>query len=95
VVGRAQVPGIGGRRRVRQQVRRAAGGPGRAVHARRPRPDLARSAAGPQEEAARRHRRAGKETLCSRKYWRLSGRDGSREIAERVLINNFIKKTTS
>jgi len=27
VVGRAQVPGVGGRRRVRQQVCRAAGGP--------------------------------------------------------------------
>jgi len=56
VVGRAQVAGVGGRRRVRQQVRRAAGGLGRAIHARRPRPDLARSATGPQEEAARRHR---------------------------------------
>jgi len=34
VVGRAQVPGVGGRRRVRQQVRGATGGPGRTVHAR-------------------------------------------------------------
>jgi len=56
MVGSAQVSGVGGRRRVRQQVRRAEGGPGRAVHARRPRPDLARFATGPQEEAARRHR---------------------------------------
>lgn len=94
VVGRAQVPGVGGRRRVRQQVRRAAGGPGSAVHARRQRPDIARPATGPQEEAARRHRRADEETLCSRKYWRLPGRDGSCKIAERVLVDNFIKKIT-
>lgn len=47
VVGRAQVSGVGGRGRIREQVRRAAGGLGRAIHARRPRPDLARSAAGP------------------------------------------------
>jgi len=47
VVGRAKVSGVGGRRRVRQQVRRAEGGPRRAVHARRPRPDLARSATRP------------------------------------------------
>lgn len=33
VVGRAQVSGDGGRRRVRQQVRRAAGGLRSAVHA--------------------------------------------------------------
>lgn len=58
-VGRAQVPGVGGRERVRGQVRRATGGPGRAVHARRPGPDLAGSAAGPAQEAAERHRRAG------------------------------------
>lgn len=68
VVGRAQVSGVSGRRRVRQQVRRAAGGPRSTVHARRPRFDLARSAAGPQEEAAWRHRRAGEETICPRKH---------------------------
>lgn len=56
VVGRAQVPGVGRRWRVRQQVRRATGGPGSAVHARRQRLDLARYAAGSQKEAARRHR---------------------------------------
>jgi len=35
MVGCAQVPRVGRRRRIRQQVRRATGGPGSAVHARR------------------------------------------------------------
>jgi len=90
VVGRAQVPGVGRRRRVRQQVCRATGGPGSAVHARRQRLDLARYAAGSQKEAARCHRRASEEKMRSRKYWRLLRQNGSRKIAKRVLIDNLI-----
>lgn len=62
MVGGAQVFGVRGRQRVRQQVRRATGGLGRAVYAQRPGFDLARHAVGPQEKTAKSHRRTRKKT---------------------------------
>lgn len=87
-VGRAQVPGVGGRERVRGQVRRAAGGPGRAVHARRPGPDLARSAARSAQEAAERHRGAGETAAAPRGPARRHHR-GQRTLQARLNTSAF------
>lgn len=56
MVDGAQVLGVGRCRRIREQVCRAAGGLGRAVHAQRPGPDVARHAAGSQAKTVEGHR---------------------------------------
>lgn len=62
MVDGAQVSGVGGRRRVREQIRRATGGLGRSVHAQRPGSDIARFAVGPQKETVESRRGPERKT---------------------------------
>lgn len=62
MVGGTQVSGVGGRRRVREQIRRATGGLGRSVHAQRSGFDIARFAVGSQEETVESRRRPKRKT---------------------------------
>lgn len=62
MVGGAQVLGVCGRERVREQVHRATSGLGRVVHAQRPGFDLARITVGSPEETVKGYRRTGQKT---------------------------------
>jgi len=65
MVDGAQVLGVGRRRRIREQVRRAASGLGRVVHARRPGLDVARHAAGSQAETVEGRRGTVRQTAAA------------------------------